>query len=221
MSQSVQLPAATTVSSLCVTHIMQSQPGNSVSCFQWVSGWLPFPDSSITNIVWSLANILSSIVGPSNVILGLKHDMFWIELTWIDTYQSIDDWCPPPPPTGGAVLPHPRGLHPHQRSGGGGPSEGHGAACQEGGVWDGHDVWPAGLRQDHLGAEARPREPRQEVHRARHKQHHRQDEGECTSCQPLHCSDGLFFEKPWIWLDQIHGLEFYKVVLKSLEFNCG
>ena len=30
-------------------------------------------------------------------------------------------------------------------------------------------------------------------------------------------------EKPWIWLDQIQGLEileFYKVVLKSLEFNC-
>ena len=31
-------------------------------------------------------------------------------------------------------------------------------------------------------------------------------------------------EKLWIWLDQIQGLEileFYKVVLKSLEFNCG
>ena len=31
-------------------------------------------------------------------------------------------------------------------------------------------------------------------------------------------------EKPWIWLDQFQGLEileFYKVVLKSLEFNCG
>ena len=31
-------------------------------------------------------------------------------------------------------------------------------------------------------------------------------------------------EKPWIWLDQIQGreiFEFYKVVLKSLEFNCG
>ena len=34
MSQTVQLPAATTVSSLCVTHVMQSQPGNGVSCFQ-------------------------------------------------------------------------------------------------------------------------------------------------------------------------------------------
>ena len=34
MSQSVQLPAAA-VSSLCVTHVMQSQPGNGVSCFQW------------------------------------------------------------------------------------------------------------------------------------------------------------------------------------------
>ena len=47
MSQSVQLLAATTVSSLCVTHVMQSQPGNGVSCFQWVSGWLPFQDCSI------------------------------------------------------------------------------------------------------------------------------------------------------------------------------
>ena len=34
MSQSVQLPAATTDSNLCVTHVMQSQPGNGVSCFQ-------------------------------------------------------------------------------------------------------------------------------------------------------------------------------------------
>ena len=34
MSQTDQLPAATTVSSLCVTHVMQSQPGNGVSCFQ-------------------------------------------------------------------------------------------------------------------------------------------------------------------------------------------
>ena len=31
-------------------------------------------------------------------------------------------------------------------------------------------------------------------------------------------------EKPWIWLNQIQGLEileFYKVVLKSLKFNFG
>ena len=31
------------------------------------------------------------------------------------------------------------------------------------------------------------------------------------------------FEKPGIWLEQIQGLEileFYKVILKSLEFNC-
>ena len=34
MSQTVQLPAATTVSSLCVTKVMQSQPGNSLSSFQ-------------------------------------------------------------------------------------------------------------------------------------------------------------------------------------------
>ena len=34
LSQSVKLPAATNVSSLCVIHVMQSQPGNSVSCFQ-------------------------------------------------------------------------------------------------------------------------------------------------------------------------------------------
>ena len=34
MSQTVQLPAATTVSSLCVTHVMQSQPGCGVSCLQ-------------------------------------------------------------------------------------------------------------------------------------------------------------------------------------------
>ena len=34
MSQTVQLPATTTVSILCVTHVMQAQPGNGVSCFQ-------------------------------------------------------------------------------------------------------------------------------------------------------------------------------------------
>ena len=28
-------------------------------------------------------------------------------------------------------------------------------------------------------------------------------------------------EKPWICFDQIQGLEFYKVVLKCLEFNYG
>ena len=32
-SQTVQLPA-TTVSNLCMTHVMQSQPGNGVSYFQ-------------------------------------------------------------------------------------------------------------------------------------------------------------------------------------------
>ena len=40
MSQTVQLPAATTVSSLYATHVMQSQSDNDVSCFHWVSGWL-------------------------------------------------------------------------------------------------------------------------------------------------------------------------------------
>jgi len=54
MSQTVQLPAATTVSSVCVTHVMQSKPGNDVSCFQWISGWLPSQDCSVTNMVWSL-----------------------------------------------------------------------------------------------------------------------------------------------------------------------
>ena len=34
LSQTVQLPAATTVSSLRVTHVMQPQPGNGVLCFQ-------------------------------------------------------------------------------------------------------------------------------------------------------------------------------------------
>ena len=46
MSQTAQLPAETTVSSLGVTHVMQSQPSNGVSCLQWVSGWLPSRDCS-------------------------------------------------------------------------------------------------------------------------------------------------------------------------------
>ena len=33
MSKTVQIPETTTVSRLCVTHVMQSQPGNAVSCF--------------------------------------------------------------------------------------------------------------------------------------------------------------------------------------------
>ena len=46
MSKTVQIPETTTVSRLCGTHVMQSQPGNGVSCFQSVSGWLPSPDCS-------------------------------------------------------------------------------------------------------------------------------------------------------------------------------
>ena len=34
MSKTVKIPEATTFSSLCVTHVMQLQPGNGVSCFQ-------------------------------------------------------------------------------------------------------------------------------------------------------------------------------------------
>ena len=44
MSKTVQVPEATTFSSFCVTHVMQSQPGNGVSCFQY--GWLPSQDCS-------------------------------------------------------------------------------------------------------------------------------------------------------------------------------
>ena len=41
MSQSVQLPAATTFSSLCVTHVMQPQPGIGVSycVVSWRDVW--------------------------------------------------------------------------------------------------------------------------------------------------------------------------------------
>ena len=50
MSKTVQIPEATTFSSLCVTHVMQSQPGNGVSCFQSVSGWLPSQDWSTVQL---------------------------------------------------------------------------------------------------------------------------------------------------------------------------
>ena len=50
MSKTVLIPEATTFSSLCVTHVMQSQPGNSVSCFQSVSGWLPSQDCSTVQL---------------------------------------------------------------------------------------------------------------------------------------------------------------------------
>ena len=50
MSKTVQIPEATTFSSLCVTHVMQSLPGNSVSCFQSVSGWLPSQDCSTVQL---------------------------------------------------------------------------------------------------------------------------------------------------------------------------
>ena len=46
MSKTVQIPGITTVSSLCVTHVMQSQPSNGVSCFQSVSGWLSSQECS-------------------------------------------------------------------------------------------------------------------------------------------------------------------------------
>ena len=50
MSKTVLIPEATTFSSLCVTHVMQSQPDNGVSCFQSVSGWLPSQDCSTVQL---------------------------------------------------------------------------------------------------------------------------------------------------------------------------
>ena len=62
MSKTVIIPEATTFSSLCVTHVMQSQPGNGVSCFQPVSGWLPSQDCSTVQL-GHFQGIRESLVG--------------------------------------------------------------------------------------------------------------------------------------------------------------
>ena len=62
MSKTVKIPEATTFSSLWVTHVMQSQPGNRVSCFQSVSGWLPSQDCSTVQLGYFQV-IRESLVG--------------------------------------------------------------------------------------------------------------------------------------------------------------
>ena len=92
MSQTVQLPATTTVSSLCVTHVMQSQPRNGVSCFQWVSGWPPSQDCS--PLQWGHFPVPREfLVGPDVAKLPpvacSKHDR--VETRWACWPVHTDD----------------------------------------------------------------------------------------------------------------------------------